>query len=81
MNKTQEKAREIALKNRNAYFEDDHHIGITSEAECFDSAMEMAEWKDEQIIEILKVVKSMIWGGHKNKIDRILDKRINWDEL
>lgn len=44
-------------------------------------AREMAIWKDKQINEILKLVKTMIFECHKYKIKEILDKDINWKEL
>ena len=48
----EEKAKEIARKNRINYYEGDIGWGDrikSSEEECYDSAMEMAEWKDNQI--------------------------------
>lgn len=50
--KNEEKAREIAINNRQNYFEGDIGWGantLTSECECYDSAMTMAELKDEQL--------------------------------
>lgn len=47
----EEKAKEIAHNNRINYYEGDIGWGDrikSSEEECYDSAMEMAEWKDEQ---------------------------------
>lgn len=48
-----EKAEEIAQNNRQFYYEGD--IGSddemkSSEKECYDSAMEMSKWKDEQFV-------------------------------
>ena len=45
------KAREIAENNRITYYEGEIGWGAkdsTSEDECYDSAIEMAKWKDEQ---------------------------------
>ena len=48
----EEKSKEIAQNNRINYYEGDIGCGDrikSSEEECYDSAMEIAEWKDEQI--------------------------------
>lgn len=42
-----EKAKEIARINQE-YYESGSIRCISSEKECYDSAMEMAEWKDDQ---------------------------------
>lgn len=42
------KAQKIAKDNREHYYNADADSIISSEEECYDSAMEMAEWKDEQ---------------------------------
>lgn len=47
----EEKSEEIAHNNRINYYEGDIGWGDrikSSEEECYDSAMEMAEWKDKQ---------------------------------
>ena len=47
----EEKSKEIAHNNRINYYEGDIGWGDrikSSEEECYDSAMEMAEWKDKQ---------------------------------
>ena len=47
----EEKSKEIAQNNRINYYEGDIGWGDrikSSEEECYVSAMEMAEWKDEQ---------------------------------
>ena len=50
----EEKAKEIAHNNRINYYEGDICWGDrikSSEEECYDSAMEMAKWKDEQFVQ------------------------------
>ena len=46
----EEKAKEIARNNQQFYYGDGECYDIkSSDEECYDSAMEMAEWKDNQI--------------------------------
>ena len=44
----EEKAKEIAMKNKVYYDESAGNIDCSSFAECKKTALEMAQWKDEQ---------------------------------
>ena len=79
-----EKAREIAEKNRCCYPED-MACEYYSDEECYTSALEMANWKDQQFKEYLeKKRKEKSLGipieeygmGFKDGIDYILDEII-----
>ena len=63
-----EKAREIARFNREFY-----STGGTShkysDEECYDSAMEMAEWKDKQFVQEKEKLIDNVCEWLKNNID------------
>lgn len=44
----EEKAYEIAQNNQQFYYEDAGYDMKSSDNECYSSAMDMAQWKDEQ---------------------------------
>ena len=44
----EEKAEEIARSNQKFFYEDGGYDIKSSDEECYDSAMEMARWKDAQ---------------------------------
>lgn len=48
----EEKAKEIATENQEEYAECGSY-SLKSYDECYDSALEMAEWKDQQYAKIL----------------------------
>ena len=54
-----EKAQEIANKNRKFYGEHNCEIDLEdySTKECFKSAVDMAQWKDEQICQFFNFVR------------------------
>lgn len=58
----EEKAKEIARINKE-YYESGSCRCVSSEEECYDSAIEMAKWKDEQA---------------KNKKEEFIDKAVGW---
>ena len=65
----EEKSKEIAQNNRINYYEGDIGWGDrikSSEEECYDSAMEMAEWKDEQFAKEKQALidKACEWVTH-----------------
>lgn len=72
-----EKAREIAKKNFEDYSEEDIYGRVyekTSEPECYSSAIEIAEWKDQEFLKLidskLDYARSKIEERH-DKVDRI----------
>ena len=67
----EEKAKEIAHNNRINYYEGDiwgDRIK-SSEEECYDSAMEMAEWKDKQFVQEKEKLIDNVCEWLKNNID------------
>lgn len=73
----EEKAREIAKKNSEDYSAEDiygHFYEQTSEPECYFSAKEIAQWKDQEFLKlidsILDYARSKIEERH-DKMDRI----------
>lgn len=78
----EEKAREIAINNRQNYFEGDIGWGAntqSSECECYDSAIEMAEWKDEQYKEREEGLREIQKGQLIDKACEWLKSRISVD--
>ena len=68
----EEKAKEIAHNNRINYYEGDIGWGDrikSSEEECYDSAMEMAEWKDKQFVQEKEKLIDNVCEWLKNNID------------
>lgn len=53
-----EKALQIADDNKNYYSAVDGEAPLDSYEECEQSAMEMAEWKDQQFKDIIQKVRS-----------------------
>lgn len=47
------KANEIAKKNAIEYDADTYYYGRECECQCFNSAIDMAAWKDEQVKELI----------------------------
>lgn len=50
----EEKSKEISVNNRMTYVEsvnDGNTYVVNSQGECYQSAMEMAKWKEQQMIE------------------------------
>ena len=67
----EEKSKEIAQNNRINYYEGDIGWGDrikSSEEECYDSAMEMAEWKDEQFVQEKEKLIDNVCEWIKNNI-------------
>ena len=54
MSINEQKAREIAKINAECYSESAFQPNINSEQECFDSAMQMAQYKDRQFADKIK---------------------------
>lgn len=73
----EEKASEVAKKNSEDYSEEDIYGRIyekTSEPECYFSAIEIAQWKDQEFLKLidskLDYARSKIEERH-DKVDRI----------
>ena len=65
-----EKAEEIAQNNQQFYYEDGECDEMkSSEEECYDSAMEMAEWKDKQFVQEKEKLIDNVCEWLKNNID------------
>ena len=67
----EEKSKEIARNNRINYYEGDIGWGDrikSSEEECYDSAMEMAEWKDKQFVQEKEKLIDNVCEWLKNNI-------------
>ena len=78
----EQKAKEIAENNRLNYFEGEIGWGakiVSSEEECYDSAIQAMEWKDEQIDTILLTTECCLrsffesQGNTQESIDNFID--------
>lgn len=80
----EEKAKEIAEFQKCPYYvnnDEDPEIEY-SITECYDSAMEMAMWKDKQFNETLKRTNESVTKAHeegaKIERERIIEKACEW---
>ena len=65
----EEKSKEIARNNQQFYYENDECYDIkSSDEECYDSAMEMAEWKDKQFVQEKEKLIDNVCKWIKNNI-------------
>ena len=64
----EEKAEEIARSNQKFFYEDGGYDIKSSDEECYDSAMEMAEWKDEQFAKEKQALIDNVCEWLKNNI-------------
>lgn len=70
----EEKAEEIARNNRQNYYAGANgwaggkDVTYSSEEECYDSAMEMAEWKDKQFVQEKEKLIDNVCEWIKNNI-------------
>lgn len=65
----EEKAEEIARSNQKFFYEDGGYDIKSSDEECYDSAMEMAEWKDKQFVQEKEKLIDNVCKWLKNNID------------
>ena len=64
----EEKAEEIARSNQKFFYEDGGYDIKSSDEECYDSAMEMARWKDEQFAKEKQALIDNVCEWLKNNI-------------
>ena len=64
----EEKAKEIARSNQKFFYEDGGYDIKSSDEECYDSAMEMAEWKDKQFVQEKEKLIDNVCEWLKNNI-------------
>lgn len=80
----EEKSKRIAADNRLGYLEMENDGGVyevNSEDECYQSAMEMAKWKDDKFFTILACIKfSLEKIGIKGADKFIEDIQKQWEE-
>jgi hypothetical protein len=78
----EEKAKEIAKDNREYYYEGDIGWGAKescSEEECYESALQAMEWKDEKIDTIMLTTEGCLrsffesQGNTQESIDNFID--------